>query len=62
MRAALLALAMMLTGCGGVEAEDDPSFTALQTCETRAVRSNTTNTTMHSTDGGKTWMPGACGT
>lgn len=60
MKTALLILALFLTGCGGVEAKDDPSY-QLQTCETRAVRSNTTNTTMHSTDGGKAWLPGACG-
>lgn len=58
---AMLALAILLTGCGGVEAEDDPSFNGeLATCVTRAVRSNTINTTEHSTNGGVTWLPGAC--
>lgn len=54
-----LLLALILTGCGGMppDEEFDPE---IATCTTRAVRSNTVNTTEHSRDGGRTWLPGAC--
>lgn len=54
----LAAIALSLTACGGVDPEAEPEVLS---CATRAVRSNTLNTNEHSVDGGRTWLPGACG-
>lgn len=58
-----LILAATLAACGGqMPIDEPPDEPMVMSCVTKAVRSNAGSFEQHSTDGGKTWKLGACGT